>query len=137
MADISHAFFQIHEEDRKAIELHHASTSGGLTPEQLNAKPASYWASHCRRLVRPKSEIISRLDAIMDKYETIPDGLDSSSGQMLMSEDTLYVFAAVRSLVQNDNICGKSSVPPYFVDQLNECVKIFDTISNAIPYHLD
>lgn len=109
MAALSDAFFELHEEDKAAVLAHHAAT-GGLSAEQLEAKPPSYWAARCRRRVRPEGELTGKLLALLDKYGDPSEGVDSSNGQMLVSHDTYYVFAAVVHLVEDGRICGECTI---------------------------
>ena len=109
MRDLSKAIFVLLADDVEAVKEHHRTGQGRhtLTPEELEAKGAKYWAARCRRMVRAAEELKQALAALMDKYK---DARDPERGnQLLFTEYTQQVYAAVLELIDSGSFCGEKN----------------------------
>lgn len=115
MSALSNAFFTPpNPEDKANVQSWHAEQRAkgngrGLTQQELDAKPDSYWRRHCRVATRGAGDMIAQLEAVMQEFSR-PDGpgFDRTLGCIVTTDATSRVHQSVIKLVEGGHVCGES-----------------------------
>lgn len=111
---LSNAFFTPpNPEDVANVRRWHAEqvakgNGRGLSEQELDAKPPSFWRNRCRVTTREAGDMIAHLNGVMQDFSR-PDGpgLDLTTGSIVTTGATAQVHQNVIKLVLDSHVCGE------------------------------